>query len=45
MPMSDYVASLRARIGTDFLLLPGVTAVIRDGRWIDRVIGAVRGDL
>ena len=30
--MSDYVASLRSRIGTDFLLLPGVTAVIRDGQ-------------
>lgn len=30
MPMSDYVASIRNRIGTDFLLLPGVTAVIRD---------------
>jgi 8-oxo-dGTP pyrophosphatase MutT (NUDIX family) len=31
MPMSDYVASIRSRIGTDLLLLPGVTAVIRDG--------------
>ncbi|WP_285115588.1 NUDIX domain-containing protein [Leifsonia sp. fls2-241-R2A-40a] len=31
MPMSDYVQSIRDRIGTDFLLLPGVTAVIRDG--------------
>ncbi|GLJ59920.1 NUDIX hydrolase [Microbacterium barkeri] len=30
MPMSDYVASIRSRIGTDLLLLPGVTAVIRD---------------
>ncbi|MDT0180985.1 NUDIX domain-containing protein [Microbacterium sp. ARD31] len=30
--MADYVASLRSRIGTDFLLLPGVTAVIRDGQ-------------
>ena len=29
--MSDYVASIRSRIGTDLLLLPGVTAVIRDG--------------
>ncbi|QEW03052.1 NUDIX domain-containing protein [Microbacterium lushaniae] len=27
---SDYVASIRARIGHDLLLLPGVTAVIRD---------------
>lgn len=31
MPMSDYVRSLRERIGNDLLLLPGVTAVIRDG--------------
>lgn len=31
MPISDYVASIRSRIGTDLLLLPGVTAVIRDG--------------
>ncbi|PSL37267.1 ADP-ribose pyrophosphatase YjhB (NUDIX family) [Labedella gwakjiensis] len=31
MAMSDYVASIRSRIGTDLLLLPGVTAVIRDG--------------
>lgn len=29
--MSDYVRSIRARIGSDLLLLPGVTAVIRDG--------------
>ncbi len=31
MPMSTYVQSIRDRIGHDFLLLPGVTAVIRDG--------------
>lgn len=31
MARSEYVASLRARIGTDLLILPGVTAVIRDG--------------
>jgi 8-oxo-dGTP diphosphatase len=31
MPMSEYVQSIRDRIGNDFLLLPGVTAVIRDG--------------
>lgn len=31
MPMSDYVRSIRARIGHDLLLLPSVTAVIRDG--------------
>lgn len=29
--MSSYVESIRARIGQDFLLLPGVTAVVRDG--------------
>lgn len=31
MPRSDYVASIRGRIGNHLLLLPGVTAVIRDG--------------
>jgi 8-oxo-dGTP pyrophosphatase MutT (NUDIX family) len=31
MPRSEYVASIRERIGNDLLLLPGVTAVIRDG--------------
>ncbi|WP_240750714.1 NUDIX domain-containing protein [Microbacterium sp. K27] len=31
MPFSDYVRSIRARIGHDLLLLPGVTAVIREG--------------
>lgn len=31
MPRSDYVASIRGRIGNDLLMLPGVTAVIRDG--------------
>ncbi|MDF2989976.1 MAG: hypothetical protein K0S37_490 [Microbacterium sp.] len=30
MATSEYVAALRSRIGTDLLLLPGVTAVIRD---------------
>lgn len=30
MPRSDYVESMRSRIGTDLLQLPGVTAVIRD---------------
>ena len=29
--MSSYVTSIRSRIGSDLLLLPGVTAVIRDG--------------
>lgn len=31
MPRSDYVASIRERIGNDLLMLPGVTAVIREG--------------
>lgn len=31
MLFSDYVQSIRARIGHDLLLLPGVTAVIREG--------------
>lgn len=31
MPMSEYVQSIRDRVGNDFLLLPGVSAVIRDG--------------
>jgi 8-oxo-dGTP pyrophosphatase MutT (NUDIX family) len=30
MPMSDYVRALRAKIGTDFLLVPSVAAVLRD---------------
>lgn len=29
--MSEYVRAIRARIGHELLLLPGVTAVIRDG--------------
>jgi 8-oxo-dGTP pyrophosphatase MutT (NUDIX family) len=31
VPASDYVRRLRSRIGTEFLLLPAVTAVIQDG--------------
>ena len=31
MAVSSYVSNLRARVGHDLLLLPGVTAVIRDG--------------
>ncbi|WP_278235482.1 NUDIX domain-containing protein [Isoptericola sp. AK164] len=30
MPIPDHVVSLRARVGTDLLWLPGVTAVVRD---------------
>lgn len=31
MPISDYLRGLRARVGTDLLLVPGVSALIRDG--------------
>ena len=31
MPRSEYVASIRERIGSDLLMLPAVTAVIRNG--------------
>jgi 8-oxo-dGTP pyrophosphatase MutT (NUDIX family) len=31
MPMSEYIAALRSRVGNDLLLLPAVTAVIRRG--------------
>ncbi|GAA1994189.1 NUDIX domain-containing protein [Isoptericola halotolerans] len=31
MPIPDHVASLRTRVGTDLLWLPGVSAVVRDG--------------
>jgi 8-oxo-dGTP pyrophosphatase MutT (NUDIX family) len=31
MPMSPYVRELRAQMGHDLLLLPGVTAIIRNG--------------
>lgn len=35
MAQSEYVTSIRSRIGNDFLLLPGVTAVIRqDDRFL-----------
>lgn len=41
MPVSEYVRSLRERIGSSYLLLPGVTAVIRDD---DRFLLARQGD-
>ncbi len=31
MPASEYVRSSRKRIGSSYLLLPGVTAVVQDG--------------
>ena len=39
--MSDYVAAMRARVGHDLLMLPAVTAVIRDG---DRFLFARHAD-
>lgn len=36
MPMSPYYQALRARIGTDLLLIPAVAAVVRDDE--DRVL-------
>jgi ADP-ribose pyrophosphatase YjhB (NUDIX family) len=36
MPMSDYVRSLRARIGNDVLEVPTVSVIVRDER--DRVL-------
>ncbi|HWP66614.1 MAG TPA: NUDIX domain-containing protein [Candidatus Limnocylindria bacterium] len=30
MPISDYLRALRAKVGTDLLLMPSVTAAIRD---------------
>jgi 8-oxo-dGTP diphosphatase len=41
MPISEYVASIRARIGQDLLMLPAVTAVVRDG---DRFLLARHAD-
>jgi len=41
MAIPEYVASLRARVGTDLLWLPGVTAVIRRD---DRVLMVERSD-
>jgi 8-oxo-dGTP pyrophosphatase MutT (NUDIX family) len=32
MPISPYIARLRARVGTDLLMLPGVSAVVRNDR-------------
>lgn len=42
MPVSPYVARMRKHIGTDLLLLPGVSAVVRDDA--GRVLLARRGD-
>ena len=32
MPISEYVKALRARVGHDLLLMPGVAALVRDAR-------------
>ena len=32
MPISDYIKNIRAKIGSDLLLLPGVTAIVMNGR-------------
>ena len=32
MPISEYIKNIRAKIGNDLLLLPGVTAVVINGR-------------
>jgi len=42
MPISAYVAKLRAKIGHDLLLLPGVTAVVINAR--DEVLLQLRRD-
>ena len=42
MPISAYVAGIRARIGHDLLLLPGVTAVVVNER--DEVLLQLRRD-
>lgn len=41
MPVSPYIASLRAHVGHDLLLIPAVTAVISDG---DRFLLARHAD-
>ena len=42
MPISEYIKNLRAKIGNDLLLLPGVTAVVIKGR--DEVLLQLRRD-
>ncbi|MEV0155779.1 NUDIX domain-containing protein [Micromonospora sp. NPDC050686] len=42
MPVSPYVATLRAHVGHDLLLLPGVSGVVRDAA--GRVLLVRRGD-
>jgi 8-oxo-dGTP pyrophosphatase MutT (NUDIX family) len=42
MPISDYLAGLRAKVGTDLILLPGVSAIVRDAE--GRVLLGRRSD-
>lgn len=42
MPISDYINKIRAKIGNDLLLLPGVTAVVLNDR--DEVLLQLRRD-
>ena len=43
MGMSDYVRALRERIGHDFLLMPTVAAVVRDGQRRILLVQGVEG--
>lgn len=43
MGMSDYVRGLREKIGTDFLLVPTVTAVVRDAEGRILLVQSVEG--
>lgn len=42
MPQSEYIRKIRAKIGSDLLLLPGVTAVVINDR--DEVLLQLRSD-
>ncbi len=42
MPISDYIKNIRAKIGNDLLLIPGVTAVVINDR--DEVLLQLRRD-
>ncbi|MCY4018142.1 MAG: NUDIX domain-containing protein [Chloroflexi bacterium] len=42
MPISDYIKNIRAKIGNDLLLLPGVTAVVINSR--DELLLQLRRD-
>ena len=42
MPISDYIKNIRAKIGSDLLLLPGITAVVINER--DEILLQLRRD-